>query len=170
MEKISQDYEELKKAFDSQKCPKDDKILALRKTARALETENELLHEEKMMIGKENERIRRGLETRLSELEKQEQNHQVQVQKYVQEQQDLKSKLDKSEQEKLTLSVRFTSLEKELENCKTQLNKVQLGEVMNILHFVYFSFYFPFFINLNPPFINLICRKRGSNRGESTAW
>ncbi len=34
MERISTDYEELKKAFESQKCPKDDKILALRKTAR----------------------------------------------------------------------------------------------------------------------------------------
>ena len=144
MEKISQDYEELKRVFESQKCPKDDKILALRKTARALETENELLHEEKMMIGKENERIRRGLETKLEELERKETEHQAQVQRYLKERQDLKNKLDTSDQEKLTLSIRFTSLEKELENCKTQLNKVQLGEVMNILHFVYFLFLFHF--------------------------
>ena len=32
MQKISVDYEELKKAFESQKCPKDDKIQALRST------------------------------------------------------------------------------------------------------------------------------------------
>ena len=32
MQKISTDYEELKKAFESQKCPKDDKIQALRST------------------------------------------------------------------------------------------------------------------------------------------
>ena len=47
MEKISIDYEDLKKAFESQKCPKDDKIQALRNTAKALEAENELLQEEK---------------------------------------------------------------------------------------------------------------------------
>ena len=54
MEKISVDYEELKKAFESQKCPKDDKIKALRNTARALETENKLLLEEKDMIDRDN--------------------------------------------------------------------------------------------------------------------
>ena len=70
--------------------------------------------------------------------------HQAQVQRYLKERQDLKNKLDTSDQEKLTLSIRFTSLEKELENCKTQLNKVQLGEVMNILHFVYLLFIFHF--------------------------
>ena len=32
MQKISTDYEELKKAFESQKCPRDDKIQALRST------------------------------------------------------------------------------------------------------------------------------------------
>ena len=32
MQKISTDYEELKKSFESQKCPKDDKIQALRST------------------------------------------------------------------------------------------------------------------------------------------
>jgi hypothetical protein len=36
MERISTDYEELKRVFESQKCPKDDKILALRKTARSV--------------------------------------------------------------------------------------------------------------------------------------
>ena len=58
LDKISTDYEQLKKNFDAQKCPKDDKILALRKTARALETENQLLHEEKTMIERETKRIR----------------------------------------------------------------------------------------------------------------
>ncbi len=38
MERISTDYEELKRVFESQKCPKDDKILALRKTARSENT------------------------------------------------------------------------------------------------------------------------------------
>ena len=50
MEKITGDYDELKKTFDFQKCPKDDKIKALRNTAKALETENELLLEEKNKI------------------------------------------------------------------------------------------------------------------------
>merc|ERR1712223_2100104 len=54
MQKISNDYEELKKAFESQKCPKDDKIQALRSTARALESENTLLQEEKGIIMREN--------------------------------------------------------------------------------------------------------------------
>merc|ERR1711913_93766 len=50
MEKITLEYEELKKAYEGMKCPKDDKIQALRSTARALETENELLLDEKKKI------------------------------------------------------------------------------------------------------------------------
>lgn len=69
MQKISTDYEELKKAFESQKCPKDDKIQALRSTARALESENCLLQEEKGMILKENSNTRGYLEKKIDRLE-----------------------------------------------------------------------------------------------------
>ena len=80
MQKISADYEELKKAFESQKCPKDDKIQALRSTggsflklkiqifsssARALESENSLLQEEKGMIMRENKSNRASLEAKI---------------------------------------------------------------------------------------------------------
>merc|ERR1712203_528312 len=65
MQKISNDYEELKKAFESQKCPKDDKIQALRSTARALESENTLLQEEKGIIMRENTSNRATLEAAL---------------------------------------------------------------------------------------------------------
>ena len=81
MQKISADYEELKKAFESQKCPKDDKIQALRSTggqllesmriqmftssARALESENTLLQEEKGMIMRENTSSRASLEAKI---------------------------------------------------------------------------------------------------------
>jgi hypothetical protein len=54
MEKISEDYDDLKKLFDQQAKQqqmrpdqKDDKIRALRNTARALENENELLSKER---------------------------------------------------------------------------------------------------------------------------
>ena len=50
MEKITSEYEELKKVYEGMKCPKDDKIQALRSTARALEAENELLVEEKRKV------------------------------------------------------------------------------------------------------------------------
>merc|ERR1719278_277596 len=69
MQKISVDYEELKKAFESQKCPKDDKIQALRSTARALESENSLLQEEKGMIMRENTSNRATLEAKIQRLE-----------------------------------------------------------------------------------------------------
>merc|ERR1719175_114607 len=69
MQKISADYEELKKAFESQKCPKDDKIQALRSTARALESENTLLQEEKGMIMRENTSSRASLEAKIQRLE-----------------------------------------------------------------------------------------------------
>merc|ERR1719382_1090094 len=69
MQKISTDYEELKKAFESQKCPKDDKIQALRSTARALESENSLLQEAKGMIMRENTSNRASLEAKIQRLE-----------------------------------------------------------------------------------------------------
>merc|ERR1719309_587597 len=69
MEKITKEYEELKKAYEGMKCPKDDKIQALRSTARALETENELLLEEKTIIQRENLNIRNALEQKVAALE-----------------------------------------------------------------------------------------------------
>ena len=69
LEKMSKDYDDLKRVIESQKCSKDDKIMALRKTARALETENELLQEEKMMIEKERMRVHQKFVEQVRELE-----------------------------------------------------------------------------------------------------
>ena len=144
MNKISKDYEELKKAFESQKCPKDDKILALRKTARALETENELLQEEKQMIG----RARQGLEARVAELETELRAGQEQSLAHQSNNKELTERLLQAEAEKQALAVQLTAIEKELTTCKSQINKVNRGEVMNKL-FLFISpllfFYVCFF-------------------------
>ena len=112
MEKISIDYEELKKSFESQKCPKDDKIKALRNTARALEKENELLLEEKKMIVRDNANARSALEQKVVMIEK---DSQIQ-----------KAKLSAYSEEKKHLLDRFLRLESEKLNIMPQLSQVEL--------------------------------------------
>merc|ERR1712226_830775 len=97
MQKISVDYEELKKAFESQKCPKDDKIQALRSTARALESENTLMQEEKGMILRENSNIRNILEQKIDRLEAQNSQQKQELEAQTQERKQLQEKLRKTE-------------------------------------------------------------------------
>lgn len=130
MEKISIDYEELKKAFESQKCPKDDKIKALRNTARALETENELHLEEKKMIVRDNANARRALEQKVVMIEKDSQIQKEQLSAYSEEKKHLLDRFERLESEKLNIMRQLSLVEKELDSAKTQVNKVNLGEVI----------------------------------------
>jgi len=123
MNKISNDYEELKKAFDAQKCPKDDKILALRKTARALETENELLQEEKIKIFKDQDKIRRDLETTIKEAQAKMDGSSRDLANTRLERDQLKGRLELSEREKDALSAKISNLEKELAQSKSKNSK-----------------------------------------------
>merc|ERR1711978_191793 len=79
MEKITNEYEELKKVYEGMKCPKDDKIQALRSTARALEAENELLVEEKRKVELHNANIRAIYEQKVADLEKETQQNKEQL-------------------------------------------------------------------------------------------
>jgi len=99
MEKISTDYADLKKAFDSQKCPKDDKIAALRSTARALETENSLLLEEKGMIAKEQTKNQSGMERKVLESQHECKKKDDQLTVYKEENNQLSARIKLLEQE-----------------------------------------------------------------------
>jgi len=124
LEKISIDYEELKKAFESQKCPKDDKIKALRNTARALETENELLLEEKRIIQRENLNIRNALEQKVAALEQSSQLQKEQLAAYFNEKKDLLDRFTDLEGEKSSIFQQLMKVENELDTNKLHLDKV----------------------------------------------
>merc|ERR1719400_112286 len=111
MQKISTDYEELKKAFESQKCPKDDKIQPLRSTARALESENSLLHEEKGMIMRENNSNRASLEAKIQRLEA--------------EGQEQRAALEAGEAAKAQMEVKLRRKEEEVSAMAKQLSKAE---------------------------------------------
>lgn len=123
MNKISNDYEELKKAFDSQKCPKDDKILALRKTARALETENELLQEEKMKIIKDQDRVRNNLEATIKDRQTQIDNQSRDLANTKLERDQLRGRLEQADKDKHTLVTKVAGLEKELTAARAKAAK-----------------------------------------------
>ena len=141
MEKISVDYEELKKAFESQKCPKDDKIKALRNTARALETENKLLLEEKEMIARDNANARGALEQKIAMIENDSQIQKEQMSAYCKEKKHLLDRFERLENEKLNVMRELSRVEKELETTKTQVNKVNLGEVITLLVLFLFTIF-----------------------------
>ena len=132
MGKISGDYEELKKAFESQKCPKDDKIKALRNTARALETENELLLEEKIMIARDNTNARNALEQKIKTIEKDSQIQKKQLSAYSEEKKHLLDRFERLENEKINIMRQLSKVEKELETAKTQVNKVNIGQAITL--------------------------------------
>merc|ERR1719278_2404810 len=118
MQKISNDYEELKKAFESQKCPKDDKIQALRSTARALESENSLLQEEKGMIMRENKSNRASLEAKIQRLEAEgkEQRAALEAGEAAKAQPDLK--LRRKEEEVSAMAKQLSKAEQEIASMK----------------------------------------------------
>jgi len=124
MDKISCDYENLKKTFESQKCPKDDKITALRNTARALESENELLQEEKRLIERENIQTRRTLEDKikLTDMEAQQLRDQILAQEA--EKKSFLEKFERLEQEKINVMRQLVKVEKELDQSSSHSKQV----------------------------------------------
>ncbi len=119
MEKISCDYDDLKRLFDQQTKQirpdqKDDKIRALRNTARALESENELLSKERAHLEGE----RRALGAQL-EVEK------GRVLAALEDSADLRNELQAKNSERAQLLERFGRLESEKLNVLRQLTTVQ---------------------------------------------
>ena len=133
LEKMSKDYDDLKRVIESQKCSKDDKIMALRKTARALETENELLQEEKMMIEKERLRVHQNFLSQIRQLEMTISRQQQQLDDGNTEKRTLVVKVQQLDTEKQKLTATVANMDREIAACKSQLSKVKLGEDMNTL-------------------------------------
>jgi len=118
MQKISTDYEELKKSFEKQKCPKDDKIQALRSTARALESENVLLHEEKTMILRENSNTRAALEAKIQRLEARDQQQRAALEAGEVATREMGEKLRRKEEEASTVARQLSKAEQEITTMK----------------------------------------------------
>jgi len=118
MQKISADYEELKKAFESQKCPKDDKIQALRSTARALESENSLLQEEKGMIMRENKSNRASLEAKIQRLEAEGKEQRAALESGEAAKAQLDLKLRRKEEEVSAMAKQLSKAEQEIASMK----------------------------------------------------
>ena len=122
MEKISQDYDDLKRRFDQQAKiarpdQKDDKIRALRNTARALESENELLSKERANLEAEGSKTRTAL---LDERDK--------ARAAEEKAADLSNELEAKNSERRQLLEMFSRLESEKINTLRQLSAVQ-GEL-----------------------------------------
>ena len=122
MEKISQDYDDLKRRYDQQAKimrpdQKDDKIRALRNTARALESENELLSKERASLEAEARKAHKALlEERARAAAAEEKVA------------DLGNELEAKNGERSQLLERFGRLESEKINTLRQLSAVQ-GEL-----------------------------------------
>lgn len=123
LEKMSKDYDDLKRVIESQKCSKDDKIMALRKTARALETENELLQEEKMMIEKERLRVHQNFLSQIRQLEMTISRQQQQLDDGNTEKRTLVVKVQQLDTEKQKLTATVANMDREIAACKSQLSK-----------------------------------------------
>jgi len=123
MEKITNEYEELKKVYEGMKCPKDDKIQALRSTARALETENELLMEEKRKIEMHNANIRSIYEQKVADLEKESQQTKEQLKMSFNEKKSMLDQLERMENEKLAMKQQLSKYERDLQAAKKEIDK-----------------------------------------------
>ena len=124
MEKISQDYDDLKRRFDQQAKAvtlrpdqKDDKIRALRNTARALESENELLSRERASLEAEARKAHKALAEERERAAAAEERAA-----------DLANELEAKNGERSQLLERFGRLESEKINTLRQLGAVQ-GEL-----------------------------------------
>merc|ERR1712110_326022 len=125
-EKLKNDIEELRKVYEGMKCPKDDKIQALRSTARALETENELLLEEKKKIETHTINMRAMYEQKLGELQKEFSQSKDELKRSVEEKVRLVDKSEKMENDTLALKQQLNKCQKDLEAAKKQIEKVNL--------------------------------------------
>ena len=135
MEKITLEYEELKKAYEGMKCPKDDKIQALRSTARALEAENELLVEEKRKVELHNANIRAIYEQKVADLEKETQQNKEQLRLGFDEKKSMLDQVERMENERLALKQQLSKAEKDLQAARKEIEKVVLGRIRNTVIF-----------------------------------
>ena len=119
------------------KCPKDDKIQALRSTARALETENELLLEEKKKIETHTINMRAMYEQKLGELQKEFSQSKDELKQSVEEKVRLVDQSEKMENDTLALKQQLNKCQKDLEAAKKQIEKVNLGGIINIFYFMF---------------------------------
>ena len=135
MEKITSEYEELKKVYEGMKCPKDDKIQALRSTARALEAENELLVEEKRKVELHNANIRAIYEQKVADLEKETQQNKEQLRLGFDEKKSMLDQVERMENERLALKQQLSKAEKDLQAARKEIEKVVLGRIRNTVIF-----------------------------------
>merc|ERR1712110_368340 len=133
-EKLKNDIEELRKVYEGMKCPKDDKIQALRSTARALETENELLLEEKKKIESHAINMRAMYEQKLGEIQKEFCKSQSELKQSVEEKVGLLDQSEKMENDSLALRQQLNKCQKDLEAAKKQIEKVNLGGIINTFY------------------------------------
>ena len=130
LEQISCDYEDLQKAFDSQKCPKDDKILALRKTAKALEAENQLLNEERMIKARDNANIHNNLLKKLTKIEDTCKLHETKISELEYENKVLNERYNRLEEEKINVLREMTKVERALEACEDKVTLLKQGSTL----------------------------------------
>ena len=131
LEKISCDYESLQKAFDDQRGPKDDKILALRNTAKALEAENQLLQEEKAIKAQDNANIQNSLLNKLTKFENMCKSQQEHIGRLEKENEQLKRRSTEMEDEKLNVLRELSKMERCLETKEDLVDNLKRGEDQN---------------------------------------
>ena len=97
-----------------------------------METENELLLEEKKMIVRGNANARRALEHKVVMIKKDSQIQKDQLSAYSKDKKHLLDCFGRLESEKINIMRQLLQAEKELDTAKTQVNKVNLGEVITL--------------------------------------
>ena len=138
LEKISCDYESLQIAFESQRGPKDDKILALRNTAKALEAENQLLQEEKAIKAQDNANIHNSLLNKLTKFENMCKSQQEHIGHLENENEQLKRRSTEMEDEKLNVLRELSKMERCLETKEDLVDNLKRGkeQQVHIKHFI----------------------------------
>ena len=140
LEKISCDYESLQKAFESQRGPKDDKILALRNTAKALEAENQLLQEEKAIKAQDNANIQNSLLNKLTRFENMCKSQKEHIDHLEKENEQLKRRSSEMEEEKLNVLRELSKMERCLETKEDLVDDLKRGEIVLVVEHLHFLF------------------------------
>ena len=128
LEKISCDYENLQKAFEGQRGPKDDKIQALRNTAKALEAENQLLQEEKAIKAQDNVNIQNSLLNKLTKFENLCKSQKEQIEHLEKENERFKRRSTEMEEEKLNILRELSKMERSLEAKEDLVENLKTGK------------------------------------------
>ena len=129
LEKISCEYESLQKAFEGQRGPKDDKIQALRNTAKALEAENQLLQEEKAIKAQDNANIHNSLLNKLTKFETMCKSQKEQIDHLEKENGQLKRRSTEMEEEKLNVLRELSKMERCLESKEDLVDNLKRGKL-----------------------------------------